>query len=123
QAVLGAGVRELECLLDVGGAGEQRRGRRAEGARQLAHRDLGEAAIVDPDAVAVADDHLVDGLVVDPAEPARPLESEAALRLLAEVAVAVVDPLLEAAARGLRALGERLEALDRSSIYKTTCTN
>ena len=47
---------------------------------QLAHGDLVQVAVVDPDALAVADDHLVVGLRVRPAEFARPLEHEAALR-------------------------------------------
>ena len=49
-------------------AGEQRRGRRAERRGELAHRDLVQVPVVDPHALAVADDHLVGRLVVDPAE-------------------------------------------------------
>src|SRR5688572_28053267 len=74
QAILRAGIRELERLFDVGGPGEQRRLRGAELIREFPHRYLVEIAVVNPHALAVADDELVDRLGVDPAEPARALK-------------------------------------------------
>jgi hypothetical protein len=73
---------------------------------------------VDPDALAVADDHLVHRLVVDPAEQSRALEDEAALRFLRQFSVAVVHLLLELAARRLRAAHEGLEAVDRRRMSR-----
>ena len=58
-------------------AGEQRRGRRAERLVELAHRDLVQVLVVDPDARAVADDELLVRLLVAPAELARAREREA----------------------------------------------
>src|SRR5437879_7586576 len=108
KAVLLAGVGELERLLDAARAREQRRGRRAERALELAHRDLVQLPVVDPDTLAVADDHLVGGLVVHPAEAAGPLEDKAAARLLRQLAAAVVDLLVEMRARRLRTVEESL---------------
>jgi hypothetical protein len=53
--------------------------------RHLAHGDLVEVAVVDPHALAVAHDDLVDGLGVGPAEAARTLKHEAALGFLQEL--------------------------------------
>src|SRR6185312_9611171 len=52
------------------------------------------AAGVDPHPLAVAHDHLVDGLGIGPAEAPRALEHEAALGLLQQLALAAVDFLL-----------------------------
>src|SRR6185295_16918180 len=85
---------------------------RAERGGELAHGDLVQLAIVDPDALAVAHDDLVGGLVVDPAKATRPLKDEAAFGLLHELAVAVDDLLLEGGARRVRAVQELLVALE-----------
>src|SRR5688500_5698109 len=112
HAVAAARVAQLEGLLHVARAGEQRGGRGAERARELAHRHLVEVAVVDPYALAVADDQLVHRLGIGPAEAPGPLEHEAAGGFLRQLAVAAVDLLLELGARRLRIAQEGLEALE-----------
>src|SRR5258706_4220969 len=101
EAVLLAHFLQLERFLDVGGAGEQRRRGGAQHARNAPHGDLVQVGIVDPHTLAVADDDLLR-LDIGPAEAARAQEREAALRVLHQLAGAVIDLLLEIAARRLR---------------------
>src|SRR5581483_4346424 len=68
EAVLFAGVGERERLLDAARTRQQRRRRRAERGGELPYRHLVELPVVDPDALAVTDDHLVGRLVIYPAK-------------------------------------------------------
>src|SRR3954469_16606295 len=113
-------LRELERLLDVARAGEERRRRRAERLGKLSHSDLVEIAVVDPDALAIAHDQLVHGLRIGPAEPSGSQQYEAALGLLHRLAGAVGDLLVEVGADRLGALQEAAEALDRSRLSRST---
>ncbi|MNC90862.1 hypothetical protein D3C83_70150 [compost metagenome] len=70
---------------------------------------------MDPHALAVADDHLL-GLDVGPAEAVRPQQHEAALRILHQLAVLVVDLLLEIAARRLRGAQVALETFQACCV-------
>jgi hypothetical protein len=68
------------------------------------------SGVMDPDALAVADDGLLR-LGVDPAEAARAQEREAAIGVLHQLAGLVVDLLRELAARRLRGAHVALETL------------
>ena len=73
EAVARAGVGDVEVALERVVAGEQRRRARAQRRVLLAHDHLVEIAVVDPELRAVADDQLLERLLVRPAEPARAL--------------------------------------------------
>src|SRR5688572_19971060 len=119
QAVAAAALGELECLLDLGAARQQGRRGGAERSGQLAHSDLVQIAVVDPDPLAVADDELIVRLGIGPAELARPLENEAAFRLLHRPAGLVGHLLLEARARRLGAARKFAEAINGGGLRDT----
>ena len=96
EPFLVAEIGQRIALLDFVAAGEQRRRAAAQRAVQLAHRDLVEVLVVNPQLRAVADDGLLVGLVVFPAEFARPRKLHGAGRLLQLFQVLVEHHLREA---------------------------
>src|SRR5689334_19489420 len=109
DAAVRAAGNERKVVLESVVAGEKRRRRRAERRIELAHDHLVQVAIVDPHLLAVADDQLIERLVVGPAEPAGTLECERARRRLLRAAIAIDDDLPEGALRALRAFEERVQ--------------
>src|SRR5437870_9516661 len=74
----GGQIAPVESALDVILAREERRGRGAERLIVPALHDLIEVSVVDPDALAVADQQLLVRLLDGPAELARPCDRELA---------------------------------------------
>src|SRR5690349_18282792 len=99
-------------LLDLVASCKERRRARAERPVEAAHRDLVEILVVEPDLLAIADDHLLLGFVVLPAEFAGPRELHGAGRLLKLLQVLVEHHLREAGARGRCLLQRRLQGFD-----------
>ena len=97
-------------------AREERRGRGAERLIVPALNDLIEVSVVDPDALAVADQQLLVRLLDGPAELAWPCDRELAACLLLGAAVGVGHGLSERRTCGLRIVHERAQSFDRRRV-------
>ena len=90
---------------------QQHRRRRRQRFVELANRHLLQVAVVDPDACAVGDDHLLVGLTIVPAEAVRARDGQRAARFVDRLTVAIGEHLLELRLHAVEPLQERFDAL------------
>ena len=105
-------LRDVEVVGEVACAAQQHRRRRRQRVVELAHRDLLEVAVVEPDARAVGDDHLLVRLRDSPSGSGPDARSPACRSTSSiDLAVAVGEHLLELRLQAVEPLQERLDAL------------
>src|SRR4051812_24509482 len=112
EAVFRGQRAEIEIFLERA-AGQQRGRCRADRRVDLARARLVQVSVVDPDLLTVADDDLLERLLVDEAEAVGPREFELAAGDLLLRAVRRGDRLREVGAAGFDVAHKGLERVDR----------
>ena len=92
-----AGLRDVEVVGEVAPAAQQHRRRRRQRFVELAHGDLLQVGVVEPDARAVGDDDLAVRLAIVPAKAIRTRDRQRAARFVDRLAVAIREACLNCA--------------------------